>query len=155
MGDIPGMCRVLKSTTPPAILVRSALLNAGYKVSQTHTAANGIKTDAPMEVVWDILRCYVKQNPLKKPSAENSPAARILAIEPKLEADFTKAKGSVTSAKATGVAKFLKNPEANWGPGTRAKPGKRQGDMHDQLAAKSRENQGKNKNKKQKQAQAE
>lgn len=148
MIDIPSMCRVLKATTPPTVAIRSALINAGYKVSQTHTAAIGIKTDAPLHVVWDVLRCWVRENPLAKKSVAGSAAEKILAVEPTLQADFTKAEGAETAANKTGgVAKFIKNP-ANWGPGARAKPGKRKGNMHDQLQAKSRENQGKNKKKK-------
>ena len=33
-------------------LPRSAILNAGYKVSLSHTAKNSHKTDAPIDVIW-------------------------------------------------------------------------------------------------------
>lgn len=36
---------------------RSAVLNAGYRVSSSHAAPTAIKTNAPSKVIWDIMRC--------------------------------------------------------------------------------------------------
>lgn len=38
---------------------RSAILDQGYRVSISHCNAAAVKTDAPHEVLWDILRCWV------------------------------------------------------------------------------------------------
>jgi tRNA G26 N,N-dimethylase Trm1 len=38
----------------------SALLNAGYKVSSTHCSKEGVKTDAPSHVMWDIMKGWVR-----------------------------------------------------------------------------------------------
>lgn len=46
-----------------------------------------MKTDAPPHVLWDIMRCWVKQHPGKAPE-EGSHMAKILAKEPQLEANF-------------------------------------------------------------------
>ena len=43
----------------------SALLNAGYKVSRSHACAGSVKTDAPRSFIFDIMREYIKQNPVK------------------------------------------------------------------------------------------
>ena len=106
---------VLKCTPPPTILVRSALINAGYRVSSTHANPLGLKTDAPAGVMWDILRCWVREHPVKTPQAD-TPGNRILAKEPQLEADFARARGAFSKAKEDGVKRFPGNPEANWGP---------------------------------------
>ena len=42
-----------------------APLLAGYRVSSTHANPLGTKTDAPFEVVWDIMRAWVKDHPVK------------------------------------------------------------------------------------------
>jgi tRNA (guanine26-N2/guanine27-N2)-dimethyltransferase len=68
----------------------SALLNAGYKVSYSHANQNSIKTDAPTEVVWDVLREWVKQKPINekwlKPEFK---VVEILKKEIKSKIDFT------------------------------------------------------------------
>lgn len=106
---------VLKCTPPPAVLVRSALINAGYRVSGTHANPLGLKTDAPPAVLWDILRCWVKEHPVKGRDTE-TPGSRILAQEASLVANFSRARGALCRAKEEGVARFPVNPEAHWGP---------------------------------------
>lgn len=88
-----------------------------YRVSGSHANPLAIKTDAPPGVVWDIVRCWVRQHPVREPDP-NSYAGRLLAKEPKLEADFSRAPGSVPKSQAAGVARFVQNP-AYWGPKSR------------------------------------
>lgn len=63
--DIPlflslhNLCATLKCTSPSAVIFRSAVINAGYRISGTHVNPLGLKTDAPMDVIWDIMRCWV------------------------------------------------------------------------------------------------
>lgn len=40
---------------------RSALLHAGFRVSLSHACRNAVKTDAPLAVLWDIMRCWVRR----------------------------------------------------------------------------------------------
>ena len=44
------ICSVLRCTPPRGELMRSALINAGYRVSGSHASPLALKTDAPMEV---------------------------------------------------------------------------------------------------------
>ncbi|KAL8161166.1 hypothetical protein V2J09_012655 [Rumex salicifolius] len=120
--DIPlylsmhNLCAVLKCTSPSAIVFRSAVLNAGYRISGTHVNPLGMKSDAPMNVIWDILRCWVKNHPVKaQPSV--IPGSVILSKEPELQANFSQ---DEALAKAKRVVRFLPNPEKNWGPKLRA-----------------------------------
>ncbi|KAF2581748.1 hypothetical protein F2Q68_00000534, partial [Brassica cretica] len=74
----------LKCTSPSAAMFRSAVMNAKYRVSGSHVTPLGIKTDAPMEVIWDIMRCWVKNHPVKAQSPEH-PGSVILSKEPSLQ----------------------------------------------------------------------
>ncbi|KAK6913390.1 tRNA methyltransferase, Trm1 [Dillenia turbinata] len=123
--DIPlfvslhNLCATLKCTSPSAVIFRSAVLNAGYRISGTHVNPLGLKSDAPMEVIWDIMRCWVKNHPVKAQSPDQ-PGSVILAKEPKLQANFSRAVASLSKAQAKKVARFLPNPERHWGPKLRA-----------------------------------
>ncbi|KAK6928070.1 tRNA methyltransferase, Trm1 [Dillenia turbinata] len=123
--DIPlflslhNLCATLKCTSPSAVIFRSAVLNAGYRISGTHVNPPGLKSDAPMEVIWDIMRCWVKNHPVKA-QPPDQPGSVILAKEPKLQANFARAVASLSKAQAKKVARFLPNPERHWGPKLRA-----------------------------------
>lgn len=123
--DIPlfislhGLSSTLKCTPPSALVFRSALANAGYRTSGCHADPLALKTDAPMHVIWDIMRCWVKTHPVK-PQSEDSPGFAILKTEPKLQANFARSSAAVSRAQATGVARFLPNPESHWGPKPKA-----------------------------------
>ncbi|XP_074308351.1 tRNA (guanine(26)-N(2))-dimethyltransferase 2-like [Silene latifolia] len=113
------LCATVKCTAPAAVIFRSALLNAGYRISGTHASPLGLKTDAPMNVIWDIMRCWVKNHPVK-PQAPDQSGSVILSKEPELQANFTRAVASLSNAQAKKVARFLPNPEKHWGPKLRA-----------------------------------
>lgn len=65
LSDVPlflslhNLCATLKCTSPSAVIFRSAVINAGYRISGTHVNPLGLKSDAPMDVIWDIMRCWV------------------------------------------------------------------------------------------------
>lgn len=114
------LSKVVACTSPNMQVMRSALINAGYKVSQSHTEPLALKTDAPQSFLWDIMRAWVKEHPVK-PGGRPSTGTRILARESgPVAVDFKYARGSDTP----NVPRFLPNPEQNWGP--KAIPGKRQ-----------------------------
>ena len=115
------MASTLKCEPPNVTLFRSALINAGYRVSISHASALGVKTDAPMEVIWDIMRCWVKEHPIKNSEKyANTPGAAILAKEPKVKANWSRVAGSVSSAKERNIPRFVPNPTDNWGPMAKA-----------------------------------
>ena len=67
-----------------------------------------------MQVIYDILRCWVKKNPVKIMDA-GSYHAKILAKPPVIEANFSNAPGTLSKARTEGKARFVQNPD-NWGP---------------------------------------
>ncbi|KAF9606003.1 hypothetical protein IFM89_021329 [Coptis chinensis] len=117
--SLHNLCATLKCTSPSAVIFRSAVINAGYRISGTHVNPLGLKSDAPMNVIWDIMRCWVKNHPVKA-QAEDQSGTVILAKEPTLQADFARAVASLSKAQAKKVARFLPNPEKHWGPKLRA-----------------------------------
>ncbi|KAL8199399.1 hypothetical protein R6Q57_012967 [Mikania cordata] len=117
--SLHNLCGTLKCTSPSAVIFRSAVINAGYRISGTHVNPLGLKSDAPMNVIWDIMRCWVKNHPVKEQSSDQS-GSIILAKEPVLQANFARAVASLSKAQAKKVARFLPNPERHWGPKLRA-----------------------------------
>uniref|UniRef100_A0A8C9DFK6 tRNA (guanine(26)-N(2))-dimethyltransferase n=1 Tax=Prolemur simus TaxID=1328070 RepID=A0A8C9DFK6_PROSS len=110
--------------TPSLLQLRSALLHAGFRVSLSHACKNAVKTDAPASALWDIMRCWEKECPVKRERlSETSPAFRILSMEPRLQANFTIREDANPRSRQRGLKRFQANPEANWGPRPRARPG--------------------------------
>ncbi|PIO73438.1 hypothetical protein TELCIR_04596 [Teladorsagia circumcincta] len=52
---------VVKCCVPKSVAVKSAILNAGYKVSGSHCNPRALKTDAPTHFLWDMCR-YAGKN---------------------------------------------------------------------------------------------
>lgn len=147
---LPGMCKVLRVCPPPAASVRSVLAKKGYKVSQSHTDPQAIKTTAPPELVWDILKLWVEKDGnsplLKQMKGENAeniggdtkgkrPPAGVRILRKKAEmvkmeeVDFSVKKDKFVrrgNVESQGV-RFPQNPEPYWGPKARA--GKRKNDQ--------------------------
>ncbi|RWR88355.1 tRNA guanine26-N2-dimethyltransferase [Cinnamomum micranthum f. kanehirae] len=117
--SLHNLCATLKCTSPSAVMFRSAVINAGYRISGSHVSPLGMKTDAPMAAIWDIMRCWVKNHPVKAQPPEQSGSV-ILAKEPTLQANFARAFASLSKSQAKKVARFLPNPEPHWGPKVRA-----------------------------------
>ncbi|KAL6842131.1 hypothetical protein ACP4OV_028110 [Aristida adscensionis] len=114
----------LKCTNPTMVMLHSAIRNAGYQTSGSHVDPLALKTDAPMSVIWDIMRCWVKLHPVKHRPG-NHPGNIILSQEPKLQANFSRAPGASVSRKSP---RFIPNPEKYWGP--RAKAGRHPKILH-------------------------
>ncbi|NWH97490.1 TRM1 dimethyltransferase, partial [Tichodroma muraria] len=128
LSDVPlyytldGLSSTVRSNTPSLLQLRSALLHAGFRVSLSHACRNAVKTDAPPAVLWDIMRCWAKLHTVKRERLpDSSPAARILAVEPTLQASFALHEDANPSSRKRGLKRFPENPEAFWGPKARAK----------------------------------
>lgn len=121
---LAGLSSTLRCNTPSLLQLRSALLHSGHRVSLSHACRNAVKTDAPPSVLWDIMRCWVQQHPVKPERlTDGSAAARILATEPKVKASFEVRPDANPNSRRRGLKRFPENPEAFWGPKARAKVG--------------------------------
>jgi len=117
------LCSTMNCKGIPMIDMQSALINAGYRVSNFHKEPMAVKTDAPNAVLWDILRAFVKKSPQdgvgkKKKLRAGSVAILEKANNTSLVIDFTPP-ASLTGEKKKAL-RFPPNPEANWGPKRRA-----------------------------------
>ncbi|KAK0459763.1 tRNA methyltransferase [Desarmillaria tabescens] len=109
--------------TPSLDEVASALLHAGYSISRSHATPGSLKTTATRADLHDIFRSFVKLHPVKLENvSETSPARKLLAKEPKTEANFKRHPQSVTTSSKVKLVRYQETPQ-NWGPGSRAVSG--------------------------------
>ncbi|KAG0237884.1 tRNA methyltransferase 1 [Actinomortierella wolfii] len=136
---VSSLSSTLHCTSPSLMQLNSAILHKGYKVSGSHACQGSVKTDAPPQVVWDIMRSWVKLNPVKN-IKDGSPAAKILAVEVKEgeEANFEMHPDAKTESRKGGYVRYQVNPEKNWGPQARAGSNKRKGDFNHDKTPKSK-----------------
>lgn len=66
------------ATSPPLLKVASAIVNAGYQVSRSHACAGSIKTNAPTQLIFDIIRKWIELNPVKMSNIKDGSPARVL-----------------------------------------------------------------------------
>ncbi|KAG5509577.1 hypothetical protein JKF63_06282 [Porcisia hertigi] len=128
---LPDVASYVRVRCPPTPQIVGALARLGYRCSQVHCAAAGLKTDCPPEVLFRVmLQWKAMQDSLdavneagvedgcddseKKPSASPS-TARPLLVTPLGEADFTYEKKYDFRGRVVGVAKFVPNAPS-WGP---------------------------------------
>ncbi|EDO48806.1 predicted protein [Nematostella vectensis] len=136
---IDHLSNVIHCSSPSIVQFRSALLRLGYKVSGSHVCPTAVKTDAPNNVLWDVMRCWEKINPVKK-RPKGSPASAILSKDPQIQASFEMYPGANPPSRQQKLLRFQENPEANWGPKARAK---RKADTDETMTEKRRRLQGK------------
>ncbi|MCO5608479.1 hypothetical protein L7F22_062689 [Adiantum nelumboides] len=107
--SLQALSATLKCLSPSKVMFCSALSNAGYQSSGCHVSPSALKTDAPMHVIWDIMRCWVNLHPIKK-QPDSSIGSIMLSKEPTLQADFRRiTKGGGEERKK----RFMPNPEKN------------------------------------------
>ncbi|RKP07000.1 N2,N2-dimethylguanosine tRNA methyltransferase [Thamnocephalis sphaerospora] len=116
------LAAAVQGNNPPIQALFSALLNLGYKVSGSHAARGSLKTNAPTSVVWDVMRTWIKSHPVvEKNIKPTAPAARLLAVEPSAQVDFTVHPKANPDSRKHKLVRYQENPEKYWGPKARAK----------------------------------
>ncbi|KAK2760044.1 RNA methyltransferase tRNA(m5U54)methyltransferase [Arachnomyces sp. PD_36] len=61
------LARVLHTQTISENALRGALRHLGYRATRSHTKPGSIRTDAPWDVIWEIMREWVRQkSPIKE-----------------------------------------------------------------------------------------
>ena len=131
------MFGTIHASSAPTTKVLSALLNGGYKISRSHASPGSIKTNAPCSFMYDIVREHVKENPvrmdkipekspsrfaLSKPMTRVPPlfSSRVMAND-RHKIDFTPHPDVKNYERSDKVVFYQTNPQANWGPASRAR----------------------------------
>ena len=83
--SLSALCHTLHCVQPKIWIIRAGLIHAGYECSDTHALPDGIKTNAPASMVWDVMRGYLQQCPdaMGKHLKPDSPASVILSKQPR------------------------------------------------------------------------
>lgn len=110
---------ILHVTAPSSIEIRSAILNAGYKVSLSHAAPTSIKTNAPQNVIWDVMRAWAKLHPGKK-TLQLDVSKAIMSKESSIKVSFEPHADAEPSSRKNNLLRFQINPTRNWGPKSKA-----------------------------------
>lgn len=143
------LAKVIHCITPHENAMRGALRHLGYRCTRSHTKPGTIKTDAPWEIIWEVMREWVKQKaPIRDGAVrEGTVGWGILKLgESKTEKDEpTKEKGNGSGESSTEkkeekgkpkivfdenlgkekdakkLVRYQLNPRENWGPMNRAR----------------------------------
>ena len=139
------LCAMIKVGSGKMTQFRSALLNAGYSVSLSHACKLALKTNAPNDFIWSMMRAWEKLNPVNKDKLDkNSIASKILENHkiPLYEnISFEIHPDSNPASRISSLKRFQINPAPNWGPKMKAHTTQKQ------MNEKRNRNQGKTKRK--------
>lgn len=69
----PSLARALNTTTPSDASLRGALLHLGYLTSRSHTKPGSIITNAPFDVIWEIMREWARRNSKSSSQPQSGP----------------------------------------------------------------------------------
>ncbi len=137
------LCSLVRAASAKLLDFRSAILNAGYRVSLSHANKLAIKTDAPTEFIFDMMHAWEKKNPVNMEKLpKGSVAWTLLHRVPKHEVSFELHPDANPESRARQLKRFQQNPEKNWGPKARSTAGSFEDD------AKRVRNQGRKRRKK-------
>lgn len=116
---------VLASIIMPTLKqFRSALLNAGYRVSQSHAMKNAIKTNAPNSFIWAIVQKLAVDRNESGKWKETDRLYKLLTKDfSNVDISFELHPDALPKSQAQHMLRFQINPEDHWGPMTR--PNKR------------------------------
>ncbi|OMJ10366.1 tRNA (guanine(26)-N(2))-dimethyltransferase [Smittium culicis] len=115
------LCSAAKTSCPPILKITSAILHLGFKVSIAHSCQCSIKTNAPNEIIWDIIRAYVATVGRSKKIEDNSVAFNILKVSPRDDIKFDIHPDANPDSRKIKLVRFQINPEKFWGPKARHK----------------------------------
>ena len=118
---IDKLCCVLKLEMIPTLKMRSAILHEGFRVSLSHACKNSLKTDAPISLIWDILRFWAKTHPVNESRFHDGTALKMILSNPPTKSyNFELHPDANPPSRKFSLKRFPENPAACWGPGTRS-----------------------------------
>ncbi|CEF61029.1 tRNA (guanine(26)-N(2))-dimethyltransferase [Strongyloides ratti] len=120
--DHDQLMNILKCAAPKHTVIKSAILNAGYRVSQVHTSPTALKTDCPQNILWDIVRSIAfKNNICVDKFSDEHPGKKIISKKIEHSVNFDLHPMAVSVSKKLDLLRFQCNKGKNWGPKQKAK----------------------------------
>ncbi|GAB7364540.1 hypothetical protein MBLNU230_g5347t1 [Neophaeotheca triangularis] len=98
---------IIHCIAPPEAAIKGALRHLGYVATRSHAKPGSIKTNAPWNIIWEIMREWARQRKPIKPGSlkEGSVGERIMRkarmVEPRAEVDGGET--ATTSSEAMGT----------------------------------------------------
>ncbi|XP_047532537.1 probable tRNA (guanine(26)-N(2))-dimethyltransferase isoform X1 [Vanessa atalanta] len=127
--------------TMPMLVMRSALLNAGHRVSYSHAARLSVKTNAPARFVWDVVRHWRSLRTDVTHKIESDPVAKyILSQDVTSSVDLSERPDANPNSRRHGRLRFQYNPAPHWGPGARAAVNVGEGKMSKAIRNQNKKN---------------
>ena len=98
------LSKVIHCVTPHENAIRGALRHLGYWCSRSHAKPGSIKTNAPWDVIWDIMREWTRQKePIKKGAIrENTAGYNIMGMGDEKKPESNGANGTEIKADQSG-----------------------------------------------------
>ncbi|CAL9735115.1 tRNA (guanine(26)-N(2))-dimethyltransferase, mitochondrial [Monosporozyma servazzii] len=125
---------ILKIQVPPLKKVSAGLGSLGFDCSMTHAQPSSLKTNAPWEAIWYVLKECFPNKDIEKMN-ERAAGYKILAnidswlpreddenklFDPtKLSFEENEVSGKVEKLRKLKIVKYQENPTKNWGPKAR------------------------------------
>mmetsp|Transcript_23691 Transcript_23691/g.74540 ORF Transcript_23691/g.74540 Transcript_23691/m.74540 type:complete len:831 (-) Transcript_23691:739-3231(-) len=116
------LCSVLHCGGLPMAVMQAALEHLNYRFGSVPRDGQFFKTDAPPHIIWDIMRKWVELHPLAEKrmadmAKKKDAAWHILNQKSTVDIDLAMLDvNSAQQARKNRKARYLANPEANWGP---------------------------------------
>ena len=115
--DISNISNIIKSSNPPRALVISEIERHGYQTSLSHCKQNVIKTNAPNELIIDIMKQFYIQEKKNLPEDQTSVAYQILSSPFHFDIQLNiNEEVEIRLRKEKQICKFYENPASNFGP---------------------------------------
>ena len=109
------LASIIHCTSPPDAGMRGALLHLGYRTTRSHTKPGSIVTDAPWDVIWEVMREYARQKaPIKEGSIKPATAGWAIMGKSRERREINLAKASlvkVANDDVENVENLRKNVE--------------------------------------------
>jgi len=119
--NLDSVCANLHCTLPKMTMIRSAFLNAGYRISMSHAKKNSYKTDAPVHFIWDIMKEWIKTNPVTKKRLNEDSVTKSILEKPQIsKVCFDEHPDSEPKTRKDGLKRYPPNPSRFWGPKAKA-----------------------------------
>ena len=90
---LTNLAAVIHCETPNEAAFRGALSHLGYRSSRSHTKAGSIVTDAPWNVIWEIMREWVRQKaPIREGAVKDGTAGKGIMSQDRSNASLNDAR---------------------------------------------------------------